>query len=191
MHCFNQFANFVSHIVQQIEQYFVWPEWLILCEELFMFSQCQDLPLANRLNNNLQSLDKLFGLPCTHIPHTDNEKKILEQQYKSLFFKMEDMANALIQQHKGSKPLSMNQLNMKIWYNVLLNKTELMEIKQFAMRFLIRDANERSVESAIGDIEMINASRRSNLSYDHFHKQMFIRQNGIITERIIITYHAT
>ena len=66
-----------------------------------------------------------------------------------------------------------------------------MEIKQFAMRSLIRDANERSVESAIGDTEMINTSRRSHLSYDHFHKQMFIRQNGIITERIIITYHAT
>jgi hypothetical protein len=48
---------------------------------------------------------------------------------------MEDMANALIQQHKGSKPLSMKQLNTKIWYNVLLNKTELMKIKQFAMRF--------------------------------------------------------
>ena len=51
-----------------------------------------------------------------------------------------------------------------------------MEIKQFAMRFLIRDANERSVESAIGDTEMINTSRRSS-------RRSFPQANVYPTER--------
>lgn len=51
----------------------------------------------------------------------------------------------------------------------------------YALRFLIRDGNECSVESLIGDIDLTksaSSNRRSRIIYENLHKQMFIRRNG-------------
>lgn len=58
-------------------------------------------------------------------------------------------------------------------------KTDTLQIiKNYALRFLIRDQNECIVESLIGDVAYVKSEKRKSLSYEKMHEQMFLRKNG-------------
>ena len=105
-------------------------------------------------------------------PLTAKEKNILVHRYRTLFI----AADKVFQKHPDSR-----RINNLIWYKVCTNSniySPIKEIIQFAFSFLMRDQNECSVESLIGDIQYIDSSDRSRLSHETATMQEFIKQNG-------------
>ena len=54
----------------------------------------------------------------------------------------------------------------------------MVELKNMSLRFLIRDGNECTVESLIGDVDLVRGTRRTRLEYEQLHRQLEIRRNG-------------
>ena len=85
---------------------------------------------------------------------------------------------------REGKVKSLKGINNKIWYDICTNEDlycNLQAIIDFSLRFLIRDYNECSVESLIGDITFVKGgkgTRRTRISYQSIHEQMFVRKNG-------------
>lgn len=181
---FERITIFLNDIVSQLERYFLpWPQWLELSESLFLFTPTSFEPedREERLEFRLRQLEELFVLPHSHSPLTDDDKTLLRAQYTTLCITADEIAEEI---YADGKLTLCKHINNCIWYTICSKENHfrgLQAIIDYAMRFLIRDFNECSVESLIGDVEFVKGgkgSRRTRLHYETLHEQMFIRKNG-------------
>ena len=104
-------------------------------------------------------------------PIASDQKQVLRAQYTTLFISVEDLLKEEGQSHKNSD----------IWYKICTSSPcfeSTKDIIHFALSFLVRDQNECSVESLIGDIQEIDCSNRPRLSHKTATMQEFVRKNG-------------
>jgi hypothetical protein len=167
------FAKFLADYVKELEKYFVpWPEWLRLTEVIFIFDNDTDDSFIDRLHFRLSNLDDLMKLPFRPEPLSQEEKTILREQYRTLFI----AADEIFRQNENEK-----RVNNLIWYKICTTPslyTPIKAIIHFALCFLVRDQNECSVESLIGDIQNVDSSDRPRISHETVTMQEFIKQNG-------------
>ena len=104
-------------------------------------------------------------------PIASEQKQVLRAQYTTLFINVEDLLKKDGQSHKNSN----------IWYKICTSSTCFectKDILHFALSFLVRDQNECSVESLIGDIQEVDSSNRPRLLHETATMQEFVQKNG-------------
>ena len=95
----------------------------------------------------------------------------MQEQYKTLFVSV----------HEFLRDSTKIQGNSDIWYWICTTPSCYEPVKDlihFALSFLARDQNECSVESMIGDIQIVDNTNRPRLSHESATMQEFIRKNG-------------
>ena len=169
------FAKVLHDYIAKMNDYFEWPQWLILSELIFLWDNDCDDSFQNRLHFRLSKLDELMELPFRPEPLTEGEKPILKEQYKTLFITASEILKELGQE------VNRQEVNRSIWYEICtspVHYSPIKEILHFAMCFLVRDQNECSVESLIGDIERVDCSDKPRLVHETVTKIMFVKRNG-------------
>ena len=102
-------------------------------------------------------------------------------QLYTLFLRGVEILRPILEE---GKIRSLKHINCAVWYKICTETryyTGIEEVIDYAFRFLLRDSNECTVESAIGDIDYVKVgkgTRRTRLTYENHHNQMFIRKNG-------------
>lgn len=186
--CLNKYKNFLNSALQQLQKYFEdkYPTWLKLAEILFLFIGARDdtLSISERIELRLAKLEDLMKCELIN-PLTPDEKQVLRAQYKTLFIRSIHIVNEVKREiptlFENEKPISVKIVNNLVWYDVCSKEEYFHDIKniiEFSLRFLIRDANECSVETLIGDVDHVKSIKRTKLQYENLHKQLFIRENG-------------
>ena len=169
--CFRYFSVFLQEVIRWMEHYFDWNDdnlkWLDLTENVFMFTGTRDEanPAADRMAFRISELQELFTLPHSHTPLANDQKNILICQYRTLFLRASEIAEELKLRSDYSN-YSWQYTNNTIWYKICTNEDSyrgLSEIIDFAFRFLLRDANECTVESLIGDVDFVKGTRRTRI----------------------------
>lgn len=166
------FAKLIGDYLSQLEKYFLpWPEWLSLTEDIFIWNNDLEESSQNRLQYRLSSLEKLIECPMQPEQMTVDQKQILKDQYTTLFIQVQDLL----------KENGQIQKNSDIWNKICTTASCYectKDIIYFALCFLVRDQNECSVESLIGDIQEIDSKNRPRLSHKTATMQEFVRKNG-------------
>ena len=109
------------------------------------------------------------------------KKALIQAEYNTLFLRGVEILKAILEEVKIK---SLKHINSTVWYKILTEPryfSDIEEVCQYAFRFLLRDSNECTVESTIGDIDYVKGGKgtqRTRLTYQHHHNQMFIRKNG-------------
>ena len=128
-----------------------------------------------------ENFDGLLELEHYHTPLSDSDKSLLRAQYTTLCILGFELVEPILQ---AGKPKALKHINRDVLYQICTTEEHysgLQEIIQYAFRFLLRDCNECTVESAIGDIDYVKGgkgTRRSTLTYANHQEQMLLRKNG-------------
>ena len=164
---------------------------------MFIGVEDDNMTTDERIRLRSSDLSDLFEEPSLQ-PVLSSDRPALIEQYKDLFFKALNIVDKLKSQvnlvtvigedsyhstlfKDNGQPKCKKTVNNAAWYEICSeeeNCKDLIGIITFAFEFLIRDGNECSVESLIGDIKHVKDLRRNRLNYDNMLRQLFIRRNG-------------
>ena len=182
--CFNRFGNFLDDLLSRLEGYFIpFPQWLELSETLFLFTKAESEPhgFHERMDFRTNQFDEILELEHSHTSMSIDKKMLLRAEFKTLTIKGFELVAPILE---AGTPKALKHINSMAWYKICTEERHyrgLEEVIDYAFRFLLRDCNECTVESTIGDIDYVKGgkgSRRTRLTYTNHHEQMFIRKNG-------------
>ena len=145
---FRHYAKFLSELIDSLKNRFEpWPQWMLLCNETFNFSN--ELPLADRQ----AALEILMDCPFGPSPLLNDEKKRISAEYLTTVLNAEKVVKE-----------SNHEISQKdIWYELLTKEPLYKNCKKlnaFAILFLNRSFNEAIVEVEVSSLKNISTERR-------------------------------
>lgn len=159
----HQFFKFLMDFLQQYPRYFLpWPRWFILSKNSLLWTENDPRRIIN--------FQELLDCPVKKEPLSDELKIEIMDQFKILCQRVE-----ILKTEKTDLAT-----NTQIWYEILTNKdinTGLKELMDFCLRILVRDQNEGSVETVIGDIQYTDSKSRPRLKHETVFQQEFLKRN--------------
>ena len=103
-------------------------------------------------------LEVLMPLEHSHTPLSEDKKALIRAEYNTLFLRGVEILKAILE----VKIKSLKHINSTVWYKILTEPryfSDIEEVCQYAFRFLLRDSNECTVESTIGDIDYVKEGK--------------------------------
>ena len=76
--CFQEFITYLSTLLQNMSKRFIWPKWLLLCED------CFDFPNNLSLEKREASFAELLEIQLSPFTLDSSDKKRLKEEYKTL-----------------------------------------------------------------------------------------------------------
>lgn len=177
---------FLGHLVIKLSEYFLpWPVWLCHAERSLLFTATPNNDEPEEFNERLAVRVQGFKdlVENTTLLHDlqEDEIPVLVEQYTTLCIIGLEMDEAI---SNADRFHSLKHINNKIWYDIGTTEVHYADLKrviEYCLKVLVRDYNECTVESVIGDIAFVKGgkeSRRSRIGYKTHQRQQFVRENG-------------